>query len=150
MNENTPLAGSTFVSAHNQKVYEMAKSLLGTHLSGDNAFLGCATTVNTIVARALGTPIGGGASTLDMYHCLQTSPRFTLVSTPQAGDIVISPTGTSGFGPQQHGHVGIVLRFGIGSNSSEDGIFHENYTLETWLKVFHDAFRFPVYYYRFV
>lgn len=138
------------VETNARRVYLMAKSLIGQHLSGDNAMLGCATTVNNIVQRALGAPIGGGASTAAMYQVLKTDPRFESVTDPLAGDIVISPTGTSGWGPQQHGHCGIVMEYGICSNSSEDGTLHENYTIASWNDFFGRAFKFPVYYFRFV
>lgn len=138
------------MDTNSEKIYKTAKRLLGQHLSGDNSVLGCATTVNEIVRRATGQPIGGGASTALMYSYLITDKRFTRTVDPIAGDIVISPTGTSTLGTGQHGHVGIVANYGILSNSSETGLLTENYTKETWQQVFHVAFKFPVYYFHVI
>lgn len=132
-----------------EKIYQSAKKLLGQHLSADNPGLGCAITVNNIVFDALGAPVGGGASTSIMYGVLRGSKLWERVTAPMEGDIVISPTGTSTYGPDFHGHVGVVLKYGIGSNDSETGLFKENYTLPSWVTSFH-ARGFPTYYFRAV
>lgn len=129
----------------------MAKSCLGKDLCGNtNIAYGCAQTVNSIVEAAIGSSIGGGASTYLMYQCLiaQTT-RFTLVQTPVPGDIVISPSGYSTKGVP-NGHVGIVGRFGILSNNSQNGLLQEDYTLDTWQDFFAVLDGFPVYYFHVI
>ena len=51
-------------------LYSVAKSLLGENLCGSQHELGCALTVNSIVEKAFGLPVGGGASTSNLYDFL--------------------------------------------------------------------------------
>lgn len=135
-------------SAAGKKVYTVASHHLGDSLAL-NPVLGCAETVNRIVMIALGKPIGGGASTADMYNCLHDTKRFTQVEKPLPGDIIISPTG-KGSGAVPHGHVGIVAMHGILSNNSETGRLGEDYTLDTWTQHYGHFGGFPVEFYRFI
>jgi hypothetical protein len=137
---------------NSERMYNTAKSLLGQIRGADDAADGygafaCAESVNHVARVALGTSIGGGASTAAMYTVLTTSNRFQEITQPLPGDIVISPTGTSTINPAWHGHVGICGEYGILSNNSEDGVFSENYTQETWEKSF-AARGFPTFYFR--
>lgn len=124
-----------------QNLYAMAKSLLGKQLGANNANDGygafaCAESVNLVAQKALGKPIGGGASTQAMYQALLNPARFRSVLEPLPGDIVISETGSSTINKSWHGHCGIVANYGILSNNSEDGKWSENYTIESWEKSF--------------
>lgn len=128
------------------KVYLMAKQCLGQNLCEDK-MLGCAETVNAVFEAALGSPVGGGASTFLMYQVLKSSPRFKQVIAPLAGDIIISPTGT-GTGGLLNGHVGIVGIYGILSNDSYTGLLEEKYTKQTWADYYGKQGGFPILYYR--
>lgn len=135
-----------------QKLYATAKSLLGQQLGANNAEDGygafaCAESVNFVALKALGKPIGGGASTQAMYQALLNPARFRSVLEPLPGDIVISETGSSTLNPGWHGHCGCVLKYGIASNSSETAKFEENYTIESWEKSF-AARGFPTRFFR--
>lgn len=134
-----------------KKLFDTAKAHIGQLLSADNAELGCAITVNALAVMAWGYPVGGGASTHDMYHALQDKTKFTpiLLADILAGDIIISPTGYA-TDPSQHGHVGILAQFGILSNSSEDGRLHEQWTIPLWQKYYVETLGFPMKFYRAV
>lgn len=134
------------------KLYNEAKACLGLDLSTDPAVppeVSCAVAVNNVFKKTFGAPLGGGASTAAMYHVLQTDSRFQLASEPEAGDIIISPTGTSKKGAQ-HGHVGIVANYGILSNNSMNGLFEEYYTLTTWESYYRNKLGFPVLFFRVI
>lgn len=81
-------------TANEKKIYDTAFALLDTRVapfdaSTDYGQLGCAATVNIVVEKALGKPIGGGASTEAMYHHLQDRSRFEEVTEPAPGRIII-------------------------------------------------------------
>lgn len=134
------------------EIYNTAKLALGEHLTLNATVppdVGCAEAVSFILAytKIAGLPIKGFEGTADLWEWLKTAA--TAVEIPEAGDIVISPTGTSTepiLNP--HGHCGIVLHHGIGSNDSNTGLFMENYTVQDWEKIFTSK-GYPTYYYRF-
>lgn len=135
-------------------IYNVAKAGLGTHLTLDPTVdpeLGCAESVSSVLAKAgvQGIPQRGFAGTYDLWQWLKTNRQFTETVDPEVGGITISPTGTSVQGAEQHGHVGITLIHGIGSNDSSTGLFQENYTYESWVESFGQR-GFPVYYYSLV
>ncbi len=145
MNPNIQTQNST-------TVYNTAKSCLEKNLCADKV-LGCAETVNAIFETALGSPIGGGASTHLMYLCLTRNPsigplKFIEVTDPLPGDIIISPTGYGNNAVMPNGHVGIVAKYGILSNNSENGLLQEYYTIQTWSDRYQTKGGYPVYYFR--
>jgi hypothetical protein len=127
-------------------VYQTAKALLGLPLA-QNPVLGCVETANFIFKSATGTPICNSASTVDAYKELQDENRFMRVCDPLPGDVIVSPTGM-GNGKMPHGHIGIVAKQGVMSNSSETGRLELNYTLKKWTELFYIYGGFPIYYYR--
>lgn len=133
------------------KIYLEAKACLDKHITLDPSVppdLGCAEAVSFVLKNAgvQNLPTNGYAGTHDLYIWLKN--HSTQVTTPQAGDVIISPTGTSTIN-SPHGHTGIVALYGILSNDSDTGLFMEKYTLDTWNKYFHGVEGFPVYYFRF-
>lgn len=132
------------------KIYDAAKAALHTHITLDNSVspdLGCAEAVSYVLAKsgAFGFPASGFAGTSALWTWL--AQHALQVSTPNPGDVVISPTGMSSKGTP-HGHVGIVAQYGILSNDSDTGLFLEKYTLDTWKAYFGISLGFPVYFYR--
>lgn len=134
-----------------QKIYDTAKSLIGTHVipltaETDYGRLGCAASVNAVVKTAIGEYVGGGASTALMLAYLMDLKRFepVLYKDAQPGDIVICATGKSSRYPVAHGHVGICGKQWIMSNSSEKGTWEANYTYATWKAHYGDAMGFPI------
>jgi hypothetical protein len=134
------------------KLYQTALEFRGVDASPNDLApdeFGCAETVEGVYHAAFGTYIGGRVlvSTTDLYKSLLISSRFTQASQPQAGAIIISPTGYSSLGAT-HGHTGICGENGvIMSNDSRTGMFMENYTTDSWRRYYHDRLGFPIYYF---
>lgn len=139
------------MSTKAEKLYEVAKSLIGTHVitldaSTDFGKLGCAASVNSVYKKAFGVDIGGGASTADMLPFLKDQTKFEQVTFDQMtpGCIIMCATGTSGIFPTNHGHVGVAGQKWIMSNSSETGTWEANYTIPGWKSYFGDTMGFPI------
>lgn len=134
------------------EIYNTAKALLGTDASPRDiapSSLACAETVNYIVTKATGAPIGGGVSTYVMWQCLREfTARWEQVLDPLPGDIVISPTNSNPGARLKHGHVGIVGYYGILSNNSEDGHLEENFNIASWKAYYSDFGGLPMLFYR--
>lgn len=131
------------------KLFNMARSLLGTDVTPKDLVpdnVACAETVNAIHMKIFGDPIGGGASTYNMYRALLARKDFKRVDVPQKGDIIISPTGysTKPSTIVTNGHVGILGEKDIMSNSSFTGLFTANYTLDSWNRRYAGLGGFPV------
>jgi hypothetical protein len=132
-----------------QKLYDAAVAALGTDASPNDLApdeLGCAETVSSIIRKVLPDfPVITGTATL--WERFISDGRFTEVTgTPQAGDIIISPTQ-----PQRPfpGHTGIFLgEREIASNDSRTGTFAQNYVLNTWKGYYGAKGGYPVYIYR--
>lgn len=109
--------------------------------------VGCAESVTTIISKVVPDfPVITGTWTL--WKRLESDERFVKVITPQAGDIIISPTGTVAHAPFP-GHTGIMFDQGIiMSNNSSDGTFTKNYNLKSWVRRWGNA-GYPVYVYRY-
>ena len=132
-------------------LYDMAVSCLNTDVTPADQVpddVACAETVNAIHKKTFGKEIGGGSATRAMYHALLNNPLWTKVFEPEAGDLVISPTGY-GNGSLANGHVGIVGKNNvIMSNSSSTGKFTENFNIDSWKDRYADKGGFPVVYFR--
>lgn len=116
-------------------VIATAVAHLGEKIANDGD-LGCAEAVNFIFQKALGFPINGSPSTIDLYKSLRDINRFIEVDTPLPGDIIIAVTGT-GNGTMSHGHVGICGPLPlIYSNNSDTGRFSDKWDLQSWQKYF--------------
>lgn len=130
---------------------QAAKNSLGKNLSvgtGVPYYVACAISVNKVHTEAFGFPIGGGASTTELYKALLSSPYFKETNTPAPGCVVISPTGHGTNPSYPHGHTGILGKYGICSNDSSTGLFSENYTVDSWNHQFHDVEGYPVFYFQ--
>jgi hypothetical protein len=153
MSQNTPpnAQNAPINNANALKLVASTKKLLGHNLSegtGVPYYVACAISVNKVHQDAFGFPIGGGASTADLYQALLTSKYFKQVDTPSPGCVVISPTGKGTKQAYPHGHVGLRGVYGICSNDSSTGLFSENYTDASWVQQFHDTEGYPVYYFQ--
>lgn len=148
----TPMPQKTM----NEKIYEFAKSCLGKDIAATQNELGCAEAVSYILKHCAvpNFPTKGFLSTAELNSWLVVNETNIAKlsgtiedATPQPGDIIISPTGTSTKGAL-HGHVGIVALHGILSNNSMTGLFDEYYTLEKWQAYYQTKLGFPVLFYR--
>jgi hypothetical protein len=118
-----------------------SKNVTGTN----NGHLACAWAVNEVVRQALGHPIGGNLSTDGMFDALESKNIGKRIDqgTATPGSIIISPTEGD-----THGHVGIVGEGGkIYSNSSEEGLFEQNYDFDKWTKRYKDKLGLDVLFY---
>jgi hypothetical protein len=118
-----------------------SKKITGTN----NGHLACAWAVNEVVRQALGHPIGGNLSTDGMFDALQSKNIGKPIQQEEAtpGSIIISPTQGD-----THGHVGIVGEDEkIYSNSSEDGLFEQNYDFGKWRKRYKDKLNLDLLFY---
>jgi hypothetical protein len=133
------------------KLYYTAQGWLGKDASPSDEApdeYGCAETVNAIVERTFGKPIGGDVSTYRMYYAIRDNKKFVEVKKPIRGDIILSPTGY-GNGSMNNGHVGIVgLNGVVMSNSSAGGLFLEKYSVLSWKERYGDKGGYPVLFYR--
>ena len=132
-------------------LYQVALESLNRDISPSdraNDTVGCAESVSEVIRKVLPDfPIILGTYTLN--EKLKKDPRFKAVTIPMPGDIIICPTGTGN--DKFPGHVGIVLAGGkIASNTSANGKFEQNYTLETWANRWKTAGGFPIYYYSLI
>ena len=135
-------------TAAGEKLYQTALSCLGKDVAPKENEYGCAEAVNNVVFKAFGDYAGGDLSTKRMYLALKNHKKFSEVSSPKPGDIILSPTGY-GNGNLSNGHTGIVGQGGkIMSNNSINGLFEENFTIENWNHRYKNKGGFPVLFYR--
>jgi len=132
-----------------KQIHTLAVLLKGQDLSYIvPSVVGCAESVTRILVT-LGIIPRIITGTYTLYEFLNTSPRFVKVTTPQAGDIILSPTGL-GNGKIQ-GHTGIIdSNNRVLSNDSMSGRWSSNYTLLTWNARYKVLGGLPVYYYRII
>lgn len=145
-----PLMPRLMEPTNADKFVQAAKDCLGQNLSegtGVPYYVACAVSVNKVHQRAFGFPVGGGASTAELYQALAASSYFKPSDVPVAGCVVISPTGHGSKSQYPHGHVGIVGKYGICSNDSSTGLFSENYTIDSWNRQFSTVEGYPVFYF---
>lgn len=141
-----------------EMVHTYAKLAVGNDLSiivKDE--VGCAESVSRIlmgVDRTLLPMVIPGTASLDSE--LRNNPRYRAVALGQVrpGDIVISPT-VGGNGRLSNGHVGILGAVVGGerliySNTSEGGLWTQNYTLRGWINRYQGIGGFQVKFYTVV
>lgn len=133
-----------------KRIYTYARILIGTDVSTTvNNSIACAETVSRILME-LGILDRVITGTYTFFEYLSTSGRFMKVQIPQAGDIIVSPTGL-GNGKLPNGHIGIVeMNNRIISNDSSSGKIKSNYTLTTWNSFYKSYGGYPVYFYRII
>jgi hypothetical protein len=134
-------------------IAELAKSKIGVDASPkDNApdELACAESVSTIL-REIDPTFPLLLSTERMYIYLVSSKKWQKILTPEAGCIVISPTGyqMSSRPDMPNGHVGLYITDNlICSNDSATGKWKQNYTRESWRERYYYGYHkhpYPVY-----
>lgn len=136
-----------------QKLYAVALGSIGKDMSPlDRApdSLGCMESLDGVYFACFGEhllSLENRLSTELGYQAMILDPRLEKIDIPEAGDIVISPTGYSkkGF---SHGHTGIWGKYDVMSNDSASGLWRDNYTHEAWYTVFGTTLGFPIYFFR--
>lgn len=133
------------------KLYLTALQGLGTDVSPQDLAdddVGCADSCSMIILKAFPKSIRHSVSTKELYNQLNTSTEFKKVLDFKPGDIIISPTGMC-TGNLAHGHVGIVAENDfIMSNSSANGIWTLNFTIESWVARYRKIGGFPLFSFR--
>lgn len=134
-----------------QILVSAARSASGIELSkgtGVSPDVACAISVNIVHTNAFGLPIGGGASTHDMYEVLLISPLFREVDTPTLGCIAIDATGSGTNPAYPHGHVGIFDGTGFWANNSDNGLWSMKYTsVGSWIHQFETVEGYKTHYF---
>lgn len=134
------------------KLYDKAVASLGTDASPNDLApdeYGCAETVSNIIHRAFADFPEEILSTAQLYKALLKHPKFKGVSDFNFGDVIISPTGYATHPDViPNGHVGIVAKHSIMSNSSATGKFSENFTLSSWDARYRQRGGYPVLFFR--
>jgi hypothetical protein len=134
------------------KLFAKAKDSVGKLISRNvpdtkSGQLACAWAVNEVARQAIGKKIGGGLSTIAMGKVLKSKHTLVPEANISEGMIVISPTGA------KVGHVGVVGA-GAGdarliySNSSNAGVFAQNFTVGTWKARYIKKQHLPVLFYQ--
>lgn len=136
-------------TSQGMKIYQTALTYLGKDASPNDLApdeLACAESVSDIINQA-GFPMPIILSTKELYNYLKIN--WLQITTPLAGDVIISPTGLGGNNGITNGHTGIVgLNGVIMSNNSATGNFLQNYTLSTWKARYQDKGGFPILFFR--
>lgn len=145
------LAMANVATPQGEKIFHYAWKLIGTDASPKDIAsdeYGCAESVSTILAD-LFPPFQVVTGTYTLFMTLKGVPEFVEVSSPLAGDIVISPTGFGGRGGILNGHVGIVGQNRIiMSNNSLTGKWDIHYTLDSWRERYQVLGGYPVKFFR--
>lgn len=140
-------------ATNQEKLYQAAKSCLGQHITLDPSVppdLGCAEAVSFVLQKAgAPMPAPGFAGTSQLYQWLRNTPVFEFVTSPNPGDIILSPSGSPG-STLEHGHVGVVARYGILSNNSYTGKFDEALTFPIWKDFYQVRGHMPVFFIRWL
>lgn len=134
-------------------LFLQAKKCLGKKLTVtvDKEY-GCMESMDRVYFKATGRYINGNIlrpeiSTTRGYYTMLNSKKFIKVLTPRAGSIIISPTGL-GNGSIKNGHTGCVSTNGlIMSNSSNSGLWEENWTINGWNNYYGVKGGFPIYFF---
>jgi hypothetical protein len=107
--------------------------------------LACAWAVNRVVKDGTGKEVGGDLSTANMGSVLAHGRgRAVAPETAPEGSVIISPTS----GPRT-GHVGILMRGSgdsrrIYSNSSNQALYMDNFTVAKWRNYYGGELGLPV------
>lgn len=133
------------------KIYLASKASLGKDASPRDLVpdgLGCAESLTTLLRNIIPN-FRIVTGTWSLWDLLRAHKSFKEVTDPQPGDIILCVTGT-GNGKVSNGHTGVVmLEDKIASNDSQDGLWEENYTIESWKKYYTIKGGYKTRYYRY-
>lgn len=129
-------------------LYAYAYSLLGKHLTLDETVdksVGCGEALSFVLdGFGYDIPKRGIPGTAGIYEwCKKNADE---VETPEAGDIIVSVTGTGN--GRCRGHCGVVGKFHIMSNNSRTGLWDDTWTMSEWKKYYQKYGALKTKYYR--
>lgn len=118
-------------------VYAIAKAHIGQHLTLDPsvpAEVGCVEALSRVLKEAGYALPPRGIQGVNALIVWMIAKGFKEVSASVTGCVITahSPNEANTAGA----HVGVVMQFGICSNSSANGRWEENYTIHTWIRAF--------------
>ena len=118
------------------KLYTLSKSLLGQHLSLNDAvpwMVGCAEAISKLLVMdgITGIPAQGIEGTAALLTFLEQSKQFQEIFSYTQGAILIATTGTGN--GKIRGHVGCCGLNAIMSNNSETGKWDTQWNIARWL-----------------
>lgn len=152
----TNLLKIIFNMQQKDRLYNMAKSLIGTNLAPGNEMLGCAISFSAVCNKAL----GDGIRFMNTDQCLkwmrEHKDLWEEIYSPEPKCAIVSPTGeipsSSILG---HGHIGVVGQYNapdgtlyVMSNSSLDRCWNTQFTLKKWEDYYQTYGKIPTYYFR--
>ena len=127
-----------------EKILDEAKEWIGKEASINDLvadYVACGESFCNVMSNVMNFPMITGTASLFEY--LKEDKRFKITTELKAGNIIISPT-TYGNGLIP-GHIGILLEDGkIVSNSSESGLWVQNYDVDSWTRRYRIKGGFPV------
>lgn len=122
-----------------QKLYDIALQSVGVDATPKDEVpdeVACASTVSTLLGKVIDFPHITGTWTLN--DRLKKDARFERIDTIEKGAILVYPTGT-GNGNVSNGHIFICGEGNLlYSNSSHNGLFQQNFTLESARRYYRD------------
>lgn len=133
-------------------LYDVAKANLGIDVTPKDEVsdeYACAHVVSTLMRMIYPeTPIITGTASL--YEWLLKQPTWKITDSPDAGDIIISPT-SYGNG-KVVGHVGILMENDLIASNNSYGVYRgkltENFTIFSWRKRYGILGALPVFFFR--
>lgn len=133
---------------YSEMVYIIAKNRVGQDLSPTQSVLGCVESLATILKSA-GVNLREKLSTYRLRPELDSDIKFRKTKHPSRGSIILSATGTQRWRTEvKNGHVGITGDDGvIYSNSSENDLWDDEWTIDKWEEYFSKKHGFLVEYY---
>ena len=134
----------TPIKSLREKILDEAKEWIGKEASEKDFvpdYVACAESFCNVMSNVMNFPMITGTASLFEY--LKEDKRFKITTDLKAGYIIVSPT-TYGDGLIP-GHIGILIENGkIVSNSSESGLWVQNYDVDSWTKRYRVKGGFPI------
>lgn len=133
--------------SNREKLLQEAKKSIGLEVSPQDIApdeLACAESACNVIRKVFRDfPVL--TYTPRLHEELKRDKRFKGTLDLEPGNIIISPTEYgSGIFP---GHVGIILEDGkIASNTSRNGLWEANYTINTWVDRYRNKGGFPIFF----
>lgn len=122
---------------HMNPLYIVAKEHLGDHLTLNPsvpAEVGCAEALSYLLKAAGYAIPSGGIQNVNGVISWLLANGFTEQDYPTVGGIITAHN--ADLSVTTYAHIGVVLKYGIGSNDSNTGLFMEKYTIDSWKEYF--------------
>lgn len=129
-----------------QALYRIAKENLGRDISFNDEVpdeWACASSLSLLIKKLL-PDFPHITGTWTLWDYLKKSKHFKPTTELSAGNVIICASGTGN--NLISGHCGVILENGkIASNNSNNGLWEDYFTIETWVKRYKNKGGFPIY-----